>query len=264
MKNPFSRKRTAAILGCGPAGLFAAHALIQRGWDVQIFSNKRRSEMFGAQYLHRPIPGLISATGGITVHYRLTGPVSGYRSKVYGTRSGVSVSPETVEEAHSAWDIREAYYNAWSMYADLIEPTDISANWLRSFYNGSDYNYLISTVPAPLLCSNSAHSFDSQMVWAIGDAPERGIFCPVTEAKPFEVICNGWRDVGWYRNSNVFGYRTAEWGGARKPPLEGIAAVEKPLSTNCECLPEITRLGRYGEWRKGVLSHEAYEKAAIL
>jgi hypothetical protein len=265
--NPFNKTaRTIAVLGCGPAGLFAAHGLISRGYQVRIFSKKRRSEMFGAQYLHRAIPGLTDASAGRTIHYRLDGTTEGYRAKVYGRRSGISVSPEELDGVHSAWDIRAAYYTAWDLYKDLIDnvsdlgPYQVDEMLLRN----PAYHKVISTIPAPALCLDAEHAFDSQTVWAVGDAPERGIFCPVTEAKPFEVICNGWRDVGWYRNANVFGYRTAEWAMDRKPPIEGIAQVEKPLSTNCDCLPDVIRVGRFGEWRKGVLSHEAYEKALKL
>jgi hypothetical protein len=259
----FLRQKTAAIFGCGPAGLFAAHALAQRKWKVVIFSNKRRSEMFGAQYLHASIPGLVSGVDAMTVHYNLIGSVEGYREKVYGRRSGISVSPQDLGESHLAWDIRAAYYKAWDLYHDLILHTpQITSGWTYSV--SRDYDKVISTLPAPTLCVNDDHTFDSQTIWAVGDAPERGIFCPVTEAKPFEVICNGSPDTGWYRNANVFGYRTAEWAMNRKPPIEGIAQVEKPIATNCDCQPKIIRLGRYGQWKKGVLSHEAYERAMTL
>jgi hypothetical protein len=259
------KRKSAAILGCGPSGLFAAHALAQRGWEVTVFSNKRRSEMFGAQYLHRAIPGLTNVSRGRMVHYELWGTVEQYRQKVYGRRSGISVSPESLLGAATAWDIREAYYNAWDLYKDAILNTpDINTSWIRTLVESREYHEVISTIPAPFLCLDDTHQFDSQTVWAIGDAPERGVFCPVTEAKPFQIICNGTRDTGWYRNANVFGYRTAEWSGESKPPIDDVSKMEKPLSTNCDCLPSVIRLGRYGEWRKGVLSHEAYEKAAVL
>lgn len=265
--NPFFKSaKTYAVLGCGPAGLFATHALVSKGYNVRIFSKKRRSEMFGAQYLHRAIPGLTDAAQARTIVYRLLGGTTDeYRAKVYGRRSGIVVSPRELAGAHSAWDIRAAYNTAWDLYKDLIlDVPDLAPSSIMAIADNPSYHKTVSTIPAANLCYNSEHSFDSENVWAIGDAPERGIFCPVMEANPYEVICNASRDVGWYRNANVFGYRTAEWAGGRKPPFEGIASVEKPLSTNCDCLPDVVRIGRYGEWRKGVLSHEAYEKALKL
>jgi len=37
--------------------------------------------------------------------------------------------------------------------------------------------------------------------------------------------------------------------------------VEKPIRTSCRCFPDVHRMGRYGKWKKGVLSHEAWEEA---
>jgi len=55
----FSRKpKRIFILGCGPAGLFAAQAAAEMGCSAVIISKLRRSEMYGAQYLHSEIPGL--------------------------------------------------------------------------------------------------------------------------------------------------------------------------------------------------------------
>lgn len=262
-KFKFGKTGTAAILGCGPSGLFAAHALVEKGWDVMIFSKKRRSEMFGAQYLHKPIPGLSDGEPR-TINYRLNGTAAEYREKVYGRRSGITVSPEEYQGQHLAWDIRQAYYDAWSLYVDrIVHLEDITNEHVWSLAESKEFDRVISTIPAPNLCGDDRHVFDSQTVWAVGDAPERGIFCPVPVA-PFEVICDGTRDTGWYRAANVFGYKTAEWMGERKPPIEGVARIEKPISTDCNCMPGVLRLGRYGEWRKGVLAHDAYTKAVQL
>lgn len=48
-----------AILGCGPSGLVAAHAAMQININkrVSVFSRNLRSPIYGAQYLHQPIPG---------------------------------------------------------------------------------------------------------------------------------------------------------------------------------------------------------------
>jgi hypothetical protein len=243
-----------AVLGCGPSGLFAAHALIGMGHEVRIFSKKRKSEMFGAQYLHAPIAGLTDGMIPIELEYKLIGTVEGYREKVYG-RQQVQVSPEALEESHQAWDIREAYGRAWNLYADLITNVpDIGPALLGR----TPVDLIVSSLPAKAICKDMEHRFSSQEVWAIGDAPERGIFNPISVASGGQVILNGERDTGWYRTSNVFFHGTTEWPGGRKPPIEGVAKVEKPISTDCNCHPNVLRVGRYGRWTKGVLSHEAY------
>lgn len=262
----FRRKpKRAAILGCGPAGLFAAHAFAQNGWEFDIFSRKRRSEMFGAQYLHKPIWGLDNGNCSATIRYTLTGTIEQYRQKVYGDRSVAYVSPEKLVGEHQVWDVRRAYYSAWDRYSDhIVDMPNIDAEWLRWTAPDfgvklSDYRYIISTIPADRLCMHG-HYFGTQNVWAIGDAPERGVFCPVIVANN-TVVCNGEASPGWYRASNMFGYRSAEWPGGSKPPISDIAGISKPIGNNCTCwtdLPHFLRFGRYGSWEKSALSHDGY------
>ena len=255
----FKRSKRAAVLGCGPAGLFAAHGLIEAGWNVDIFSIKRRSEMFGAQYLHEPIHGLVERDSLIT--YELLGTPEEYRRKVYGDAPVGTVSPEQFVGTQRVWDIRSAYYDAWDKYHELIQHQPLDNRVAGEIVKGA-YNAVVSSVPAPSLCG-AGHQFQSTRVWAIGDAPERGIFSPVNPGSN-KVICNGERSPGWYRASRVFGYNTTEWPEAAKPPISGVAVVLKPTGTNCNCLPDLVRVGRYGTWTKGVLSHEAYKTAKEL
>lgn len=275
------KTKRAAVLGCGPAGLFATHALVENGWDVKIFSKRRRSEMFGAQYLHAPIPGL-TQTEPVNINYVLHGTPEGYRYKVYGPNP-VRTSVETLGKTHPGWDIREAYYRAWDQYESLITDQNVTPEFLGVSRPESEigeeggvflalhyFNVIVNSIPLPDLCyQKKAHQFHSTSVWAIGDAPERGIYAPY-KPSPNTVECNGLRDVGWYRSSNVFGYATVEWPGNRKPPLPQAAEVVKPLYTDCTCYRaremgfRFKPVGRYGQWSKGVLSHSAYTQAAQL
>jgi hypothetical protein len=281
VKRFLTKTRRAAVLGCGPAGLFAAHALVQKGWDVSIYSRKRRSEMYGSQYLHHPIPGLVDEKDSRTISYVLRGSVADYRQKVYGG-STIRVSPETLPPTHPGWDIRAAYYKAFDLYRDLIvdvpsidpgflgvvggesgRTSPVSISGLRL----DQFDQVISSLPAPVLCHRPmVHQFLSQDVWAIGDAPERGIFSPVGVADD-TVICDGTRGIGWYRASKIFGYSSAEWPGGKRPPISNIAPVSKPVATDCDCFIDnrekvsVIRVGRYGTWTKGVLAHHAYQEA---
>lgn len=265
-----SRPRRVAIMGCGPSGLFAAHAFLQAGWDVTVYSRKRRSHMFGAQYLHRPIPGLPEVL--TEVSYKLQGTTAGYADKVYGPVAAITddmVSPALMAGTHPAWDIRAAYFAAWDMYESLVVDANVDHAFLQMEFGNPDaqsyWGAVISTIPAPILCRRpeGEHGFISQKVWAAGDAPELDRWCPIT-VPPGHVICNGDPERAWYRAANVFGHSTAEWPHGHRPPLSNLAEVEKPISTNCNCWGNITRMGRYGEWKKGVLTHHVYERAAAL
>lgn len=257
----FKRSKTAAVLGCGPAGLFAAHAFIEAGWDVDIYSNKRRSEMFGAQYLHEPIPGLHAVE--TTIRYVYRGDAESYARKVYGDVKVDSVSFQQFPERQTVWDIRGAYYDAWNRYADrIIHTPGMSAMDVEDLLETNNtYRWVVSSLPVPDLCQG-VHRFANQKIWALGDAPERGIFCPI-QPDADSVWYDGTKNVGWYRASNAFGYNTCEWPyGGPKPPITDIATVVKPVKTDCDCLSgkykRFIRVGRYGTWTKGVLSHEAY------
>lgn len=257
----------AAVLGCGPAGLFAAHALVRKGYDVTIYSKARKSHMYGAQYLHAPIDFLTPTDEEpVKVRYLLEGTADGYREKVYGSLP-VKVSPEALQMTHLGWDIRAAYDAAWSCYGSIIQDTLISPEWM---WSGAldPYGLVVSSIPLPTICqSRDAHEFHAVRIWAIGDAPRRGQYAPF-RPEPDTVMCDGTRDRGWYRASNLYGHVTVEWPANKKPPLPGVAEVTKPIYSTCDCYAhgkaKFVKVGRYGAWSKGVLSHQAYTTASAL
>lgn len=251
--------KSVLVFGCGPAGLMVAHAAALADCNVKIVSRKRKSQLFGAQYLHGPIP-YVTTDLPVRVRYELRGTPLEYRDKVYGKGWRGTVSPEDVEADHDAWDIRAAYDKLWEMYSPYIVdvgeiaiPTDFG-----DLASGVSADVVFSTVPALALCHNEEHSFGAKEIWAVGDAPELGQRCPVPAPKS-TVVCNGEKEPAWYRAANVFGHTTAEW--AMRPPISGVANVLKPLKTDCDCYPDIARAGRYGKWEKGVLTHHAFEEA---
>lgn len=254
------------VLGCGPAGLFAAHAVkVYTGKAPHIIAKPpvRRSEMYGAQYLHQPIPMTLHSAGTepVRVSYDLWGDVDDYRQKVYGDNWNDNVSPEDLLAEHDAWDIRATYNELWEQFWDYIAPLDLARakeSDLATLF--ARYDLVINTIPKPVLC-RVGHQFRSEQVWAIGDAPERGVRCPVRVAAN-TVVCNGEPEPGWYRAANVMGYCTVEYPGNTKPPWPGSAEVTKPLSNNCDCWPGVLHIGRYGMWQKGILSHSAFGDTA--
>ena len=250
------------VLGCGPSGLLAAHAARLTGATVIVISQKRPSHLFGCQYLHAAIPE-IALPHSQLVHYQLWGSPGEYAEKVYGEENlpfVPSVSPDDLEEDHAAWDIRRAYDILWNMFERDIHDVRLVPSDVPGMLGYYQPDHVFSSVPAPLLCVNPMHNFKSTKCWAIGDAPERGQRAP-SIAPPFTVICDGTRHQGWYRASNVYGYQTVEWPGWRnKPPISGVVDFLKPLMNDCDCWPQLVRVGRMGKWQKGVLAHETFEE----
>jgi hypothetical protein len=253
------------ILGCGPAGLFAAHAATELGADIEIYSKKRRSEMFGAQYLHEPIPGM-TKSDKFHVQYSLLGTIQDYLLKVYGPDLPDNVTVDSLNKIEPAWDIRETYRNAWDTYCSAIvsTPLGIDVAWLQQYLKMNRWpDAVVSTIPAPLLCINREHAFTVRDIWAIGDAPERGIFAPRPLGGANDIWYDGTRDRGWYRASVIAGYAAVEWPEDARPPLEGVSRVAKPIKMTCDCLEEVfgkrlIRIGRYGAWSRFGHSHQAY------
>lgn len=247
-----------AVLGCGPAGLMAAHAVAQLEHDVMVFSRKRKSPLFGAQYLHAPIPGITDRDDRITVEYMLRGSVEDYRRKVYGRMWDGTVSPEDLSDDHAAWDIRSTYDRLWELYSEAIIDVDIDPAGVKFLQDQHKPDLVINTIPLAQLC-HEGHTFRAQQVTAAGDAPDIGIDVgAIYRCPPNTVICNGEESPSWYRISRIFGHTTVEWPMGINVPIPTASEVQKPTSHNCDCWPNILKVGRYGSWTKGVLSHSAY------
>lgn len=236
----------------------AAKAVKDTGNQPLIFSRKRKSHLFGAQYLHRPIPGVTNRDDHVTVEYMLRGSVDEYRRKVYGKLWDGTVSPEDLSDDHEAWDIRETYDRLWAMFENDIVDLFVDAVGVKTCLSQSDL--VINTMPLNELCTKG-HQFRYQEVMAAGDAPQLGINVgSIYRCPPDTVICNGEESPSWYRISNIFGHTTVEWPQGIKPPLPSSSQVSKPTDNNCDCWPTVLKVGRYGSWTKGVLSHTAYFK----
>lgn len=261
------------VFGAGPAGLLVAHAARQVGAEVDIYSVGAPSKLYGAQYLHQPIPGL----GDIpvrTIWHKFKGTIKGYRRKVYGLEWAGVVSPEQFGGTSSAWDIRHMYRMLVDLYWDDVIDAKVDGWTLQGAMDSAvpplwalreKYDMVFSTIPRNQICIDPDHKFAGAEIWAIGDAPDLGLKNPIpTEAST--LVCNGEPDVSWYRTFNVFDHSTTEWPKRKiRPPIAGVVPVLKPTQTNCDCFAgQINFLGRYGEWRKGVLTHHVYRRASEL
>jgi hypothetical protein len=247
---------TVVILGCGPAGLAAAEAAVSSGYKVIIASNTDKpSRIYGCQYLHAPVPGY-EHVPHTRVGYWLNGTAEQYRVKVYGEKWKGKVSPEDFVGEHDAWDIRATYEAMWVRLHH--EPRSVQFTKIEPIINGEIPDILfrfnpmkiISTIPARALCYNKEHDFTFHNIWAVG-SKKKGLEAEDT------IICDGTEEHTWYRNACVFGFRTTEW-SRPQPNGNTMATVVKPLMTNCNCNPDIYRIGRYGKWLKSYLVHKAF------
>ncbi len=265
-----------AILGCGPSGLLAAHKAKQLGQEVVVLSMKERSPILGGQYLHTEIPGITGAPS--TVTYIKIGDTEGYSNKVYGVPDVPCF--RFPEGDYPAWSMTEAYGNLWDIWKDkiidgAITPDDIAA--LCDEFDG-----VLCTLPRDILCYREDHRFEKQLIRVM----QGGSY--INPAVENVVLYSGRERDSWYRTSNLFGHRTTEWSQASMTSDNAIIwesfdieigrnqseddAEEsdywisggfKPLRTDCDCHGEhhnFFRMGRFGEWRHGVLVSDSMEQ----
>jgi hypothetical protein len=68
----------------------------------------------------------------------------------------------------------------------------------------------------------------------------------------------------WYRFSQINSYQCWEHSSEPGPDcnMERYSVNEgfKPISTDCDCCPSLRRIGRFGKWEKGQLTHHAYHQ----
>lgn len=250
-----------AILGCGPAGLLAAHAAALSRRKYVIFSRPAKSHLGGAQFLHQSIQGL-TTEDPYEISIIAEGSREIYQQKVYGDNEKVPfVSfPERAFSTQFAWNLISTYERLWEAYSPDIQEAEVSAAWLEA--NAKNFRTIFSTVPAPSICkSNSGllsvmHMFHSQRIMVYPEA--------LNPAIPDGTIWyDGTKDRSWYRQSKLFGTGGTEYPLLENPPpVKPLIQARKPLWTNCNCYPKIVRLGRFGQWQKGILTHDAFNGAA--
>lgn len=236
-----------AVLGCGPAGLLAALAAEEAGFNPVIFSIKRPSVIHGAQYLHRSIDSLTDRAPDYSVRFIKRGTRFGYAQKVYGDPQADCSWDNFDNNYVEAWDLGRAYQDLWDRYESRISHSYLNGLTKKVISNGG-YVRVISSVPLQVLCEKSdEHSFKFVQMWVrpAEDLAEDNI-----------VVYNGDPITPWYRASKIGGVGYKEFGH----PVEGAKVGVKPLWTTCDCHPEMMKVGRFGQWKRGVLVHHAYEE----
>jgi hypothetical protein len=240
-----------AIIGCGPAGLFAAEACRQEGVSYTIFGERKQSQIAGAQYLHREIPELAEIQRG-EIDYVKVGTRDGYANKVYGNLN-MEVSWDTFDEGTKPyWSLNDAYRLAWIRHEERINGQMVDGVGIRSLV--AEYGLVVNTAPKASMCLNRMHRFNAQTVYL---KPEQR-----HQHGPNTIVYNGQPPVDWYRWSFIDGFSCYEF--SRQPSFrrKQIIEIKKPTLHFCDCHEEYAlkylEVGRFGRWAKKALTHEAY------
>lgn len=250
------------ILGCGPAGLLAAHAVEQAGHEPTIISVRVKSQIGGAQFLHESIPGLTKGGEQEHVQFSKVGTKAEYARKVYGDPTHSCSWDRFKVGKLPAWSLRETYDRLWDKYKHIVRDVRLDGDKLRGLLRYPETKLVLSTVPLPLLCSRRPiHAFDSAPIFIVSGRPRH------LNHTGNWILYSGWDQDRWFRASSLWGEEWTEYGGRGSTGLakgrEMLTGL-KPTISNCNCLdhPKVVKLGRFGRWYPGVLTHHAYLGAA--
>lgn len=245
-------EKPIAILGCGPAALMAAHACAIREKLFVIISRPIRSRIGGAQFLHRPIPGATPEMPDGHITYRLEGDPGIYQTKVYGKMDVPFVSMAAIEDGQEvpAWSLERLYSNLWEFFGPGVNDYVVDPLWLEKVKD--DFSLIISSIPLRYLCWPRAnHQFIQSRCRILNYAISPNL-------KENTVMYDGTMDRSWYRQSLIFGTGSTEYPESINPPLGPLVWANKPVWSNCDCWPDIVKIGRHGRWEKGILSHDGF------
>lgn len=265
--------RDVAILGCGPAGLLAAHAATQSGCKPVIYSLIQPSKIFGAQYLHRAIPGITEEDPDMIIDVAKSGSREGYARLVYGYPQADVSWDRFQPEQIPAWNLRTAYDTLWTMYGPNIIHRDLDFGSVAASKELAAYDTIFSSVPMPVLCGDDTHKFRDQPIEVLVQPPDPDDWNPdyhvmLYNGFPPDGSVGGTIGYPWYRFSKINGWSCWEYAQYHPDPDESLGWAgryimkgKKPLHTNCDCAAvlSITPIGRWGKWKRGELTHHAYE-----
>lgn len=254
------------VLGCGPTGLMACHAATLNGWEVTVVSKKRKSFLFGSQYLHEPIPGIVNYDEYENISYTTNGTPEDYRRKCHGDAWDGIIEKDAFEEDHLGWDIRHAYDKLWYLYGRDVVDHEITGDvqQIKTIRHMENADLVISSLPRTVWNIHlPGRDFICSYGWAVGDAPEQGKFCDITTERDNQIICDGTDNVAWTRLSRVFNYTSIEWPDMSEKPVPGASRITRPLhfepGVGHDSSTFMMHVGRYGTWRKGVLTTDAFK-----
>lgn len=250
-----------AVLGCGPAGLLAAEALAQHGHEPVIISKKIKSVMFGAMYLHAPIPEVTPDKPELYIDVIKVGSREGYAQNVYGDPKH-EVSWDLIpDEGMPGWDLKKAYDKLWDRYEDHIK--DVTLMWEDLAQLAQDFKVIYSSIPARNLCVRG-HDFQHQPIWIVHGDGTGKLLEGVNDLDM--VYYNGETEYSfdWYRYSQINQYQC--WEHSSEPQSDWnrewyqLSNGFKPTYTDCNCFSYLRRIGRFGRWEKGVLTHHTFQQ----
>jgi hypothetical protein len=243
-----------AVIGCGPAGLAAAHAAHGLGAGVTIYSPGIKSPQRGPLVLQRPIPAISTDhPDGYIKQLVIGGSILDYRYKLYGDVN-ISIQGNILAEGYHCWEFIRTYDRLWELY---MEPGAGRAAHVTMEVKSYDieimaatFDLVINTAPLNRLCHQD-HEFRFKVVeitmgHSYPDQPED------------TTIFNAGNHYPWVRSAWLLGNECTEWLPGTVPDSLESTTIRKPIGHDCNCYVDVLLTGRFGAWRNETWVDTAY------
>jgi hypothetical protein len=266
-----------AVIGCGPAGLAAAHAAYGLGAEVTIFSPGVKSPQRGPLILQRPIPGITTDhPDGYIRQIVVGGSILDYRYKLYGDININLGRDHMLKEGYHCWNHIKAYDKLWRLYMGN-DPDLPDENWngratridgmvrptlLLSMITHRDYDLIVNTAPLIDLCRKVPSRMVQGKLVSMHDFRYKKVQITMGYSYPDQpedtTVFNAGDDYPWVRSAWLLGNSCTEWQLGEAPKHLNPITIRKPIGHNCNCYPTVLGTGRFGAWRNEVWVDTAY------
>jgi hypothetical protein len=248
------RQLSIVVIGCGPAGLAAAHAAVGLGCRVEVFAPKSKTPQKGPLLIQRPIPGInTDHPFGTVRQIVIGGSILDYRYKLYNDIN-IGINGDILQPFYHAWNHQVTYDELWRRYSGLIHDCLIRPDEMNLLPNYADL--VVSTANARNMCDRhpyppeyGGHEFISAEVLVTPRAS-------YPDQEEDTIIFNAGDEFKWVRSSRIFGNEVTEWLPGTE--IDGARKIWKPISSTCDCYPRVLRTGRFGAWRNETWVDTAY------
>lgn len=250
------------VLGAGFDSLLAAHAASVLGHDVHIFASGvddvfAKDFLAGAQFLLAPIPMVPAACAPMRFH--IEGDPADVLAKLLN-QAGTGRAPfgllDGIYDGRMVWDARGTYKWLHETYGQHVQVLkDLRGSAVLDLITVEKPDFIISGMPAPVLCQNSIeHSFS-----IAGTASMRML----SADEPGYLLFSGHPDDAWAIESCLFGDQWRTYGAHNHPPISAdrLLRREIPQLSNCDCadaIPNLALVGEMATWNSRWPRHRGF------
>lgn len=258
--------KRVAVIGCGPAGLAAAHAASGLGSAVTIYSPAEKSPQRGPLILQRPIPAITTdhPTGYIR-QIVIGGSILDYRYRLYGDIN-ISIQGDMLRRGYHCWDHIEAYDKLWDIY---MTPGNGKADHANMMINGSElaelhnrFDLVVNTAPLRDLCLKVPSRHDQGKLVPMHKFTFKAVDITMGYSYPDQpedtTVFNAGTEFPWVRSAWLLGNSCTEWLPGTAPKSLKPFTIRKPIRHDCTCFPNVLGTGRFGSWRNETWVDTAY------